>query len=434
MKLERAAAHGRSPIRREHTSRPNREHLSSAGLENIIRHRSEAARQARARHERLADVESEMRIRMLEAELIRLRRLRGRSGQLPSDDEVRARVNRHVEAALHEMPSAPVANDVFLTSHENESTNQYSTADGATLPRPARESNLRFELGASRYSRPPRSYMPSPPQSLEGRPVDGPLDTWETTPPLSQDFAPARAARAAMDPESTATPAPAMVREDTQSLETPPPETYEASFHPLRRVAHMSPRPLPRSTIDGLGDRRRSPSPISEAHDDVWRRLLTDMDNNDLGPISSSTTTSMSDLLSAARSDSQTTTNTAASSFGEIGMTADDTCDLPPGITEDDVRPLRERHRRQIGRVTAPRRYAVDQSMPEQDENESDRSSFSILLREVQDSRERRQRRRDELAMLRAIADREESNEPVPNEWWALAGLPSNLGRPSHDS
>jgi len=354
---------------------------------------------------------------------------------------------RHLENGLNRVLASPIPNDVYLAPNENEpATHDPSTADQILLPRPTRESNLRFEVAANSSTSPtspqqPASFMPSPPHSLSDafrrRPVDGPLDSWETTPPLTQDFAPARAARTARSGSGSPTDAPtednrAVIEDDRHGLETPPPESWENSYPPLRRVPHMSPRPLPRTTVDGLGDRRRSPSPLSESHEEeTWNNLLTSLDNSDLAHSTSTSFASITDLLSTSRSSSHRSSNTqnTSTSFGEIGVSTDETCDLPPGITEEDVRQIRARHRRTAGRVTAPRTR-----LPESDYSGISRprdSPMSILLHEARAARASRdwRRGRDELFMLQAIAERQQSHEQVPDEWWALAGLSPGLAR-----
>lgn len=431
-KLDRSAAQGRSPIRREHSIRYGREYTAS--VPNITRYRHEM-RQARMRAER--DVEEpDGQIEALEVELARLRQIRsarGRAQPRSTNRESHSRLTRHFEDALNEISGNAVSNDVFLAEVPDATTSpELQSSENVVLPRPTRESNLRFELGAD----PDRSTsidwsIPSPPHSLRettrSRPVDGPLsDTWETNPPLTQDFAPARAARAAAAVNRSEGTAPSRTSiVDGPGLETPPPETYESSSR-LRRVPHLSPQLLPRTTVDGLGDRRRSPSASMEAlEEESWNHLLATMDT---GPISA--TTSMTDSFGVSRSNSQQSgTQTSTTSFGEIGLTAEDTCDLPPGITEDDVRPLRERHRRDIGRVRAPRRYARNTD----DYGEDSNSALSILLREARESRERAQRRREEIIVAQAIAERQQNREHIPDEWWALAGLPAVLGSPPRD-
>jgi len=440
-KLDRAAAHRRSAIRREPSSRPAREQSSSTGLANPTRNRHElSSRQARMRanYERQeADAHS-----AIEAELERLRRQGSETSNRLQAERARRQLIRHLENDLSiALTSAP--NDVLLTPIENEpATHGVSTVDQILLPRPTRESNLRFEVAAnssphSTSSQQPPLFMPSPPHSLSGafrsRPVDGPLDSWETTPPLTQDFAPARATRAARSGSRSPTDPLAevnrtVVENDGHGLETPPPESWENSYPPLRRVPHMSPRPLPRTTIDGLGDRRRSPSPPSEdPEEENWTNLRASLNNGDSAPSTSTSFASMADLVSTPRSSSHRSANTqnTSTSFGEIGASTDDTCDLPPGITEEDVRQIRERHRRTAGRVGASRTRpsGSDYSGTSRPRD----SPMSILLHEARAARTSGQwrRERDELFVLQAIAERQQSHEQVPDDWWALAGLHS---------
>lgn len=455
-KLDRAAAQRRSAIRREPSIRPGRDQSSSAGLTNIIRTRHElSTRRAhvRAQYDRQ---EADAQIEILEAELERLRRLRHRTSQRLSEERSRRRLERQIESDLNSEADSPITTDVYLTTSEYEPSNSQ-----ILLPRPTRESNLRFEVAANSSTRPvspqpPASFMPSPPHSVNdtngGRPVDGPLEIWTNTPPLTQDFAPAHAPHSPdSEPTNTTGANPDGSRmpheSDRPGLETPPPDTWENTYPPLRRVPHMSPRPLPRNTVDGLGDRHRSPSPSSELHEEeTWNNLLTTMDNSNQAPSASTSFASVTDLLTASRTASHRSLNAQnmSASFGEIGTSADDTCDLPPGITEDDVRQIRERHRQLAGRVHVPRRYMLDtRSGRDATADESPASlgapdsPLSILIDEAREARisRDRQRRRDELLMLHAIAERQQSQDAdIPDEWWAMAGLPPSIARSRNDS
>lgn len=463
-KLDRAAAQRRSAIRREPSTRPGHDQSSSAGLTNIIRHRQEmSAQRARVRAQ-YDSQEADMQIEILEAELERLRRLRQRPSNRGSSrrtlDERRInedrwrRIAHQIEDDLSTDAASPVATDVYLTSSENESmSNSSSSSFQILLPRPARESNLRFEVAAATSTQPaspqqPTSFMPSPPHSVGetsgNRPVDGPLESWDTTPPLTQGFAPARATQ---DEPDGPTDGPAEATRITNEngrpgLETPPPEAWENSYPPLRRVPHMSPRPLPRNTVDGLGDRHRSPTPSDVHEEETWNTILSTMEHEHRA--SSASTSFATELLDTSRSSSHRSSSTqnTSVSFGEIGVSADDTCDPPPGITEEDVRQIRERHRRTAGRVMPTQRHILESRAARNrrgDETSisilADDSPLSILLDEAREARlsQERQRRRDELFMIQAIAERQQSHEGIPDEWWALAGLPPGLGRPRND-
>ncbi|KAJ9652564.1 hypothetical protein H2198_008176 [Neophaeococcomyces mojaviensis] len=433
-KLDRAAAQRRSTIRREPSIRPGRDQSSSASLTNITRSRHEMLR-ARIRLQRQTE-EADDHIAQLEAELEHYRRQRQRNSE-----QARARLVRHIT----EDPT--LSSDAILTTNVDEDiqTNTPS-ADTVLLPRPARESNLRFEMGATSSTRPtspqqPPTHIPSPPHSLSdigrNRPVDGPLDTWETTPPLSQDFAPAWAARAALGQSARgAAAATGAIRTASaisrQGLETPPPESWENSYPPLRRVSHISPRLSPRTGVDGLGDRHRSPSPLSETHEEeTWNNLLQTLDRSNGSASTATSFASMSDLLSASRTSSNQSPNTqnTSTSFGEIGTSGDETCDLPPGITEEDVRRIRERHRRTARRVTAPRRH-----IPEPDyihRGRGDENAGTRIGAEMSRPARSRERltRQEELESLQIILDRMDRREEIPEDMWAMIGLPPEFGR-----
>lgn len=364
-----------------------------------------------------------------------------------------------------ESQDATTSNDPTLTQHDP--LPDADTHSQVLLPRPARESNLRFEMAATASTRPvspqqDASFIPSPPRSVNetggSRPVDGPIDAWDAVPPLSQDFAPARAARAAQEAatgrvDAGLNPATESVREapdqERPGLETPPPETWDHSYPPLRRVPHMSPRPLPRTPVDGLGDRRRSPSPYSESREEsTWNNLMSTMDSSNHASSTSTSFASVTDLLSTSRSSSYRSSNTqsTSTSFGEIGSSSEETCDLPPGITEDDVRLIRERHRRTARRI-------VRRRIPEPDYSDLERSmdaypdlagpgsmggsesAMSRLLMDHVVQRLQRDGEQDTGALPRIdavhdILERMQRREHVPDDLWAVVGLsPDYFGR-----
>lgn len=442
-KVERAAAQRRSNIRRDPPPRP-RHQSSSVGLTNIIRSR---ARQ-RAHQD---DTTADRRIEILEAELEQLRRQRNRTTSGVRVDRARQRfVSDRTDTSGLSAADTILADDLLnaLGDEGADVAANRVASENVALPRPTRESNLRFELASQDAADGSNaSNMPSPPRSVGdsgGRPVDGPLEPWNRIPPLTRGFAPAQAAQAAQRSDVRDTEngsqsellrqarAVADVYADTATnneesgLETPPPEGWENSYPPLRRVPHMSPRPLPRTaspdTMNGLGDRRRSPSPISETHEEVtWNNILATMED-DHNPSSASTSF-------ASTAVSQISSNT---SFGEIGSASDDGCDLPPGITAAEARRLRMRHQADQSSLrdrenrrpgyTQRRRNLPDGPLPGPTQNED--LPLSVLIEEARALRERREARRDdETLMYRAISERMQRHEHVPDEWWALAGL-----------
>lgn len=325
------------------------------------------------------------------------------------------------------------------------------TSNQVLLPRPARESNLRFEIAVPRSISPgpDANAIPSPPRSVSdtgrSRPVDGPVTGWDSVPTLSLDFAPARAAREALEQaDATLNAAAESIRETSSQeqpgLETPPPEVWESSYPPLRRVPHMSPRPLPRTPVDGLGDRHRSPSPLSETHEEsTWNNLLSTMDASNGASSTSTSFASMTDLLSTSRSSSYRSSNTqnTSTSFGEIGSSSEETCDLPPGITEDDVRMIRERHRRTARRL--PRRRIPE---PDYDDRghgispsllrsgsvggaESDMSRLLMdhVAQRLQRDGEANSETSPRIDVFQDILGRMQRQEHIPDDVWAVAGL-----------
>lgn len=406
-KVERATAIRRSTIRRESTARPRRyahptasasQQLAELIPDNLQPHRSPF-------------VDANDEIQHLEAEL----------------EQFRHRILTHTRRGTNRGLASVAPQDVVLHAvHASDLVNQ--------LPR---ESALRFQLGPRGSSRSgatsPRRHrisrdswinrrtLPSPPHSIDSsgrvRPpagdrviiLDGPLDADDG---YTGDFAPARG------PYSE-TPQPSegmnrvIIEHNSENIEdrpllretltpTPPPETWEASYPPLRRVGRLSPRP--RSSYDGLGDRRRSMSPSSPlspaesiVNEDHWETLLTTINDATFHHPSSFDST-----RSNSEPDSNRSTQTAATSFGEIGS-ADDTCDLdlPQGITADDVREIRERNRASRSQVQ-PALSAVHR-LREQIRNDSGSSG--------------------EMAMFQSLLSRLAQREDIPTEWWSAAGL-----------
>jgi hypothetical protein len=288
--------------------------------------------------------DTDLHIAGLEAELERLRRSRVRQrSRRPRGSEHRERER-----------DAPSDWDGLLVRAENPDT---------ALPRVRNESNLRWSMGSIS----PRGML-SPPQSS---------GSGSQEPALTPGFAPARGPY-------------------TEDMPTPPPESWEGSYPPLRRVGRARQwyevgRPGER--INGLGDRRRSPGP--EEEEETWANLLTTMEDG------SAPTSFNSDR---ARPSQLTT------SFGEIGQ-ADDTCDLDlaPGITEEDVRAIREHHRR---------------TEPDGPVMTGERG-----LREHTARRGERRFRRTELGMFQSILERMQRREEIPDDWWAAVGLTPDVVR-----
>ena len=331
-KVDKTAATSRSAIRRESTVRPGRYNaISSPRSRNAIRSHLLEDYRSRAAHNRSVAESDEAE---LEAELERLRRRR----------ETRSRIRW---GSLNE-------NDGYDTERRQAGEELLRDAlhydrpgQRLRLLRPPRESALRFEVAPS----PPlsdsispstsprertftRPYIPSPPYSLNDHrgnriPPDGPLPT---TGPLefTPGFAPARGVYRDLDPTSgdlinARVDSTANNGGDLPDLETPPPETWEASYPPLRRVGHLSPRPYS-FRHDGLGDRQRSPGSSgddSNAEEDTWETLLTTMEEDENQPSAeSSFTSAIASASTSRRSDSASrsgrSSQTAATSFADL--------------------------------------------------------------------------------------------------------------------
>jgi hypothetical protein len=405
-KVERAAALRRSTIRREPSVRPRRYAQPpgpSRELAELVPDRQ--------RPHRSPFVDANDEIQHLEAELEQFRhRILTNTRPVP-------RTSRELASMMRVNPQ-----DVILRA-----TNARDRVD--LLPR---ESALRFELGpgatrsgatsprrhrVSRDSWTNHRTLPSPPHSIEssgrvraprgGRAIvpDGPLDAYDG---YTRSFAPARGpyngtpqpsegtsrVEVERNSENTAGQQPA-----PEASDDAPPETWEASYPPLRRVGRLSTRP--RSSYDGPENRRRSMSPRSPTspgesvvNEDHWETLLTTINDDALRHQSSFDST-----RSNSERDSHQSTQTAATSFGEIGS-ADDTCDLdlPQGITEEDVREIRERNRSSIQTHSGV--------------------SLERQLREVIVETPG-----GEMAMFQNLLSRLVQREDIPTEWWSAAGL-----------
>ncbi|EXJ86024.1 hypothetical protein A1O1_06393 [Capronia coronata CBS 617.96] len=470
-KLDRLAATRRSTIRRESSLRPGRTPLSRSLIDRI-RDRREQADEPRnsSLSSRQPRDDTERDIHELDADLGRLRsvrmRQRARANQLERDMarrpdnnsndnnnllDLMQRIETDVDLLTTLRPtSANVssANDTNLDSRIEIFSSDTLNTIARHLPRPSRESGLRFEVAApasqpySEQSRRTRlrtagtTRVPSPsarrrlgtvrsslapanqgPTGLDDDvEVDVDVETADNA-TLTPGFAPARGPFGTATVDLLGAGRSSRTGRDMLDgfVDTAPPETFEsASYPPLRRVNHASPRPVigSGSRIDGLGDRLRSPSPTSDAHEEEnWATLLTTIE-----PGRSSAATSFMSSRPESRSGSNRSSQatTVATSFGEIG--GDDTCDLdlPSGITEADVREIRARHGRLRTVSSFPQ---TDDLVPEgvRRDTEAGRRNDRIL----------------ELEVFSVILDRMQRREEIPDEWWAAVGLSPDVVRGS---
>ncbi|KIW31951.1 uncharacterized protein PV07_03537 [Cladophialophora immunda] len=438
-KLDQLAAAGRSSIRRESTVRPGR--FAAHRRAAIERVREEVERRRRREAEEANNSSSQsqsqrepprdtqdpdeataqyiyavsaspppIQVRTVEWPLAR---------RASTESEARGDMDM---APLSRPPVAPSgrAPDELTTAFIFDSlVPEPQEADPPRLQRRLRESGLRYEVVAApqpesepllrpRFSDARSTRVASPSGSRR------PLWSFSVHRPMFADTedeendnryrATSQSRRLERSPGDTAT-----------SIPPPhPPEMLEAAYPPLRRVNHISPRPPSESRprVDGLGDRLRSPSPISDGPvEENWGTLLDTMETSH-----SSTATSFLSSRSNSRSGSNQSSQatTTATSFGEIG--GDDSCDLdlPSGITEEDVREIRARHGRLRRDPSARLRRREARNLFElSSQNDPSRINERVL----------------ELEMLGVILDRMQRREEIPDDLWAAVGLSPDIVR-----
>jgi hypothetical protein len=419
-KLDQIAAAGRSTIRRESTVRPGRSSLSRSLYDRIRDTGREAgsdsrSSQSRSHRDGLRDIHD------LDTELERLRRQRHRQrvtaarldreharevngDYVRPEPEPRSSTDAELLSRLRSDPGSATLLDEPNTdlSFETLLPNSQETVS-QHLPRPSRESGLRFEVGANSSD----SDRPRPTRSSTHRArVTSPLPSWYHAGDHDNENS--------YQPVGLRTPSRIPV---DGPIDTPPTESASSSYPSLSRVNHSSPRPLHESTTatDGLGDRVRSPSiGPEEPVEENWATLLNTMDSGR----SSATTSFMS-----SRSDSRTGSNrssqatTLTTSFGEIAP--DDSCDLdlPSGITEDDVREIRAQHGRlRPTSITHPTRNEdiMHQALQRPLHRDTPTGSHDRML---------------ELEVFGVILERMQRREDIPDEWWAAVGLSPDVVR-----
>lgn len=306
------------------------------------------------------------RIVRLEVEIEQLRRQRLRSRVELAGIEERANADRQ----------ATLMDGLTLTSEPATVTGELAAE--VFLPRPVRESNLRFEQSATDSQR--RDSVFSPPYSYRFR--NGRMgermraDAWEIVPPLSTGFAPAH--RALTDTS---------LGRDSMNVNTAasgigtPPDSEINDYPALRRMPRMSPRPtslnpnrLPSTATETVEELLQG---LDNAHVDLtqestWQNLLehvrdpsrddeirlqlgraTDFLSTEGSP--STATSFASDMhqdgMAGSRQSlhpSNSSSNTSLS-FGEITTVnnASENCDvdlLPPGISRREAQLIRDRH------------------------------------------------------------------------------------------
>ena len=213
-------------------------------------------------------------------------------------------------------------------------------------------------------------------------------------------------------------------------------DTQRTSITPVPRDERDRPAsyasrdsPIPEMVVnhaDGLGDRRRSFSP----EESTWTTLFTTITPDERLPSAESSFTSASASAASSLSSHSASTSstlltapsTNAATINAFSHICDDASDASGSDMEDDF-PLGDYTDAFTGDV---RGAAVD------GDEDTDRAEQSG--RRAQDPEERLSSRRwrldrnAELQHLHAIHDRLERQLPVPDDWWASAGLSRNLG------
>lgn len=238
--------------------------------------------------------------------------------------------------------------------------------------------------------------------------------------------------------------------------------TMDASMPLLRRVGHRSVSgarislPTHHPVIDGLGDRDRSVG-LDDENDiqDTWERLLTTIPPDDNLPAESSfasATATASNSLSrnSRRSDSATSTNTPASSFGteapapnimfgiypELSVHCEgetDGSDTEPGSDQEGGRsqPRISPRRRSEGRPSSIRlsnERARDQPSQQQSDNDTDTPTASAAASFNTDNVI------SDLQQVHRILDHLVRRDDIPDEWWATAGLSRTIRQELNNS
>jgi hypothetical protein len=306
-KVERTAASSRSAIRRERTTRdadtensrrsgeriayyvPGGRHTATTDLLSQARPRNRTNTQSENRD--APDLASGVWGSMFEA---------ARHGD---EQGIRNAVRMQVDEELRLSPSAHTQHP---TQSATTSRRQRARPGAAWLSGSYYAAHLSAlnEQSVEEQALLARPYMPSPPYSfsdntatgLRPRGTDGNIIAAEPTP----GFAPAQG-----EYRDNREREPA-IHSSAPRHHTPPGESsWTASYPPLRRVSHFSPRPAPNifslAENSRLGGRRHSVSSSSEVEHDTWETLLTTMEPDTHLPSSDSSFTSATASQSTIR-------------------------------------------------------------------------------------------------------------------------------------
>lgn len=285
---------------------------------------------------------------------------------------------------------------------------------------------------------PPPQYMPTPPyvstDAMEHTPVDS-APLYDHLPPLTR--------QAARVPSLTPRFAPAYRHED-------PPDTlqqesfrrtrradilnsgegYDYGHHSLRRnrhrSAHDSSNHLPSQAAvdhaDGLGDRRRSFS----LEENTWETLLTTITPDEHLPTPSSSFVSATVSASSLSSNSTPpapTLSTLLSSRSETINTVSNVCDDPTDseCSDTDGGYVTAGHQDHLNEPSPPvsSRYPAHVRPTARQESQEINDHFARVIRRTDQE--------IEYQRMHAMIERMDRQEPIPDEWWATAGLSRNV-------
>jgi hypothetical protein len=220
---------------------------------------------------------------------------------------------------------------------------------------------------------------------------------------------------------------------------------YRAIRASRARAHDQVPAAMTITPSDGLGDRRRSFSP----EEDTWETLLTTITPDERLPSASSSFTSASAAASASASTSSlsfnsstrpattgTTPSTTSQSLNSLSNICDDPTDsdysdFDPSTDYLDV-PRRVPYENSLRNLDdpptpGPRRYHANTQARTRRASQEMSDHFSRMspgrLRERNTELDHRQ-----ILRIEEILSRMDRHEPIPEEWWATAGLGRSVG------
>lgn len=247
-------------------------------------------------------------------------------------------------------------------------------------------------------------------------------------PHLTPGFAPAVAYRTSTSP-----------RPPTESVHLPPlplpsmrlSETRPHSIPPRTlqdyRAGNVPSRPSRDFTIDGLGDRQRSPSPDVERENDAWETLLSTITPDANTPSNDPTWASM--VAAQTRRYNESRRDLASAMLPPdnsrvMHLMLDPypstlhPCDLSSSDEDDDDTPVN--YHRYVGSSSVPPSVRPSPGVNSTMSSHPPIPTISFSFPEPGDP---------DLQQMQAILDRLARREDIPDDWWAGAGLSRTIGR-----